>query len=126
MALLRFLGSTPGRGVRAAAGVAMIAVGLVLGGGWTALALAGVLPLAAGVFDFCLIAPLAKLPFGGKAFRHAATLPDATRAPVMAAIAALWRSPAKRPMWRRTHPRGWATASAVERRRLPHDQGRLT
>lgn len=69
MAVLRFLGSTPGRVVRGAAGLFLIALGLALGGGWIAIAIVGVVPLAAGVFDFCLLAPLFHLPFAGKALR---------------------------------------------------------
>jgi hypothetical protein len=62
MAFVKLLQSTAGRAVRAAAGLVLIAVGLILGGGWLALAVLGLLPLAAGVFDFCLLAPLAHLP----------------------------------------------------------------
>jgi len=36
--------------------------GLVLGGGWLVLAVVGLVPLAAGVFDFCLAAPLVHQP----------------------------------------------------------------
>ncbi len=70
MAMLRFIGSTPGRVVRAVAGVMMITTGLTLGSRWVALAVAGIVPLAAGVFDFCLLGPLVKMPFGGEAFRE--------------------------------------------------------
>ena len=69
MPLVRFLGSTTDRVPRAVAGIALIAVGLVLGDGWRALAIVELLPLAAGVFDFCLFAPLFKLPLGGDALR---------------------------------------------------------
>ncbi len=47
----------------------MIVIGIILGGGWYILAAAGLLPLAAGVFDFCLIAPLLRRPMAGKKFR---------------------------------------------------------
>lgn len=59
MAIVNLMQSTGGRAARAAAGAVLVAVGVVLGGGWLALAVVGLLPLAAGVFDFCLLAPLA-------------------------------------------------------------------
>ena len=71
MAILNFLGSQPGRIVRIGAGLALIAVGILVGGGWLALAVVGVLPLAAGVFDVCVLGPLFSLPFFGPKFRRA-------------------------------------------------------
>lgn len=53
--------STPaGRGGRIAAGVALILVGLLAvgGTGGVVIAVIGVVPILAGVFDVCLIAPL--------------------------------------------------------------------
>jgi hypothetical protein len=49
----------------------LIVLGLsVIGGvGGVIVAVIGLLPLAAGVFDFCLFAPLAGLPFNGAALR---------------------------------------------------------
>jgi hypothetical protein len=38
-------------------------------GGWL-LAVVGVVPLLAGIFDFCLLAPLAGLPLNGKDIRR--------------------------------------------------------
>lgn len=55
--------------MRGLLGVAMIVLGAVLGGGWYVLAAAGLLPLAAGVSDICLIAPLLRRPMAGKKFR---------------------------------------------------------
>lgn len=72
MPFLAFMPSTAGRATRVIAGATLIALGLILGSGWTALAVVGLVPLAAGVFDVCLFAPLGKMPFGGKAFREAA------------------------------------------------------
>ena len=71
--LFRFLGSSSGRITRIVAGVILIVVGLVTvqGTGGAILAIVGLLPLAAGVFDFCIFAPLAKLPFNGEALRKA-------------------------------------------------------
>ena len=72
-AVFRFLGSMTGRIVRAVAGIILIVIGLLLvkgTGGWI-LAIVGLLPLAAGVFDRCLFAPLFGLPFVGSALRKA-------------------------------------------------------
>lgn len=71
MAFLELLGSQAGRAVRVIAGVVLIATWVALGGGWIALAIVGVLPLAAGVFDFCVLGPLFRLPFVGHRFREA-------------------------------------------------------
>ena len=71
MPVLDFLGSQPGRVVRIVAGLALITSGVLLGGGWLALAAVGLLPLAAGMFDFCVLGPLFHLPFLGPRFRHA-------------------------------------------------------
>jgi len=71
MAILRFLGSQPGRIVRIVAGLALIATGGLLRGAWLVLAVVGLLPLAAGVFDFCVLGPLFRLPFIGSRFRQA-------------------------------------------------------
>lgn len=71
MAFLNFLGSQPGRIVRIAAGLVFIAIGILAGGGWLALTLVGLLPLAAGVFDLCVLGPLFHLPFLGPKFRQA-------------------------------------------------------
>ena len=72
-AVFRFLASSTGRVVRAVAGLALIVVGLaVVGGaiGWI-LAVVGLVPLLAGVFDRCVFAPLFGLPFAGPALRKA-------------------------------------------------------
>jgi len=69
LVILRFLGSTPGRVVRVIAGLALIGFGVAAGGRSRALAVVGLLPLAAGLFDFCVLGPLFRLPFGGSAFR---------------------------------------------------------
>lgn len=70
-----FLGSQTGRMLRAFNGSVLILIGLYLAlqngitGGW-ALAAFGLLPLAAGVFDFCILAPLFGYPFNGPALRR--------------------------------------------------------
>lgn len=72
MAFLTFMSSTTGRATRVIAGLALIAVGIVLGGAGLALAAVGLVPLAAGAADVCLFAPLTHRPFTGQAFREAA------------------------------------------------------
>lgn len=69
--VIKFLASTTGRLVRGAAGLALIAWGL-LGLGGTAgiiVAVIGLVPFAAGVFDFCVFAPLFGAPFSGPQIR---------------------------------------------------------
>ena len=74
IAFLKFMSSSTGRLARIVAGVAIIGVGLWLGGaGGVVVAVIGVVPLAAGAFDFCVFAPLAGKPFAGKGFRAQAS-----------------------------------------------------
>ncbi|NWJ46999.1 MAG: DUF2892 domain-containing protein [Chloroflexi bacterium] len=71
MAFASFMASTAGRAVRIIAGLALVALGIFLIGstvGWI-IAVVGLLPIAAGVFDFCLFAPLFGAPFMGKQVR---------------------------------------------------------
>ena len=60
MGFVGFMGSTAGRAARIVVGVVLIVVGLVVvgGTGGVDLAVVGLVPLAAGVFDFCLLGPL--------------------------------------------------------------------
>jgi hypothetical protein len=69
--LFSFLGSSTGRVVRAVAGIILVLLGLLVMGGTAGVivAVVGLLPLAAGLFDFCIFAPLAGLPFNGPALR---------------------------------------------------------
>ncbi|HEY5901137.1 MAG TPA: DUF2892 domain-containing protein [Anaerolineales bacterium] len=69
--IISFLASTPGRLVRVAAGLALIIWGIAGLGGITGtiVALIGAVPLAAGVFDFCVFAPLFGAPFSGPRIR---------------------------------------------------------
>jgi hypothetical protein len=72
-AFFRFIASPAGRSLRMVAGIVLIAVGLGLihgADGWI-LAVIGLLPLAAGVFDRCVFAPLFGLPFVGWRLRRA-------------------------------------------------------
>lgn len=70
MGFARFMSSTAGRFARIGAGAALVVVGAVLGGGWWALAIVGLVPIAAGVFNVCLLGPLFHAPFSGSALRH--------------------------------------------------------
>jgi uncharacterized membrane protein YecN with MAPEG domain len=59
--------------IRIVAGLALILIGLLaLEGlaGWI-VAIVGLVPLAAGVFDWCVFAPLFGLPFVGSRLRQA-------------------------------------------------------
>jgi hypothetical protein len=72
-AFFRFIANPAGRLVRIVAGIILIVVGLVWihgAGGWI-LAVIGLVPLAAGVFDWCVFAPLFGLPFIGERLRQA-------------------------------------------------------
>jgi len=66
MGFVRFMNTVAGRAVRIAAGLALIIGGLVAGGpaGW-AVAVVGFVPLAAGLVNVCLFAPLFHAPFRG-------------------------------------------------------------
>jgi len=66
MGFVRFMGTTAGRALRVAAGLALIIGGLLAGGaaGWV-IAVVGVVPLAAGLTNVCLFAPLFHAPFRG-------------------------------------------------------------
>ena len=68
---VRFMVSTAGRITRIAAGLVLIGVGLlwVQGIGGIVLAVVGVVPLAAGLFDFCVFAPLFGGPLSGQKVR---------------------------------------------------------
>jgi hypothetical protein len=67
MGFAQFMASGLGRGLRIVAGIILIAVGLaVVGGtGGIVLAVVGLVPLLAGVFDVCLLAPLFGAPLKG-------------------------------------------------------------
>lgn len=71
--LIKFLASTSGRLVRIVAGAALIAWGLMGLGGTTGVivAVVGAVPLLAGVFDFCVFAPLFGAPLSGPKIRLA-------------------------------------------------------
>ena len=68
---IAFMASTAGRILRAVAGIALLYVGLMAmsGVGGIVVALVGAVMLAAGLFDFCLFAPLFGNPLSGKQIR---------------------------------------------------------
>ncbi len=72
--LIKFLVSTAGRVTRIVAGIALIAVGLLWLGGAVGIVVAvvGLVPLLAGIFDVCVFAPLFGLYFNGPKTRAAA------------------------------------------------------
>jgi hypothetical protein len=66
-----FMASGTGRIVRIVAGIALILIGLLVvkETAGIVIAIIGVLPLAAGVFDFCVFAPLFGAPLSGSKIR---------------------------------------------------------
>jgi hypothetical protein len=72
LALFRSLASPGGRAVRIVAGLVLILAGFwwITGiAGWI-VALIGLVPLAAGLFDWCVVAPLFGMPFLGPHLRR--------------------------------------------------------
>jgi hypothetical protein len=71
MSLIKFLAGTTGRLVRIVAGIVLITVGLFLmqNTAGVIVAVIGIVPLLAGILDFCVFAPLFGAPFSGKAIR---------------------------------------------------------
>jgi hypothetical protein len=71
MALIDFLASSTGRWVRIAVGGVLFAVGLLAleGTGGIIVAVIGLVPLLAGMFDVCLVAPLFGAPLSGRKIR---------------------------------------------------------
>jgi len=69
MGFSKFMASSVGRTVRVTAGVALIVVGGLVGGGWWTLAVVGLVPFVAGASDVCLFNVLFGQPLRGKAVR---------------------------------------------------------
>ncbi len=65
MKLINWLGSSAGRVARMVAGVVLLVLGVVAGGGWIALSIVGIIPLVAGIADVCLLAALFGRPLQG-------------------------------------------------------------
>ena len=69
MAFAKFMAGWTGRIIRIVAGIVIIVVALTMIADPTLsiiVAIIGVLPILAGVFNFCLVAPLIGAPFSGR------------------------------------------------------------
>ena len=68
---VKFMASPAGRITRVIAGILLIALGLFVihGVGGIILAAVGLVPLVAGLFDFCVFAPLFGAPMSGPKIR---------------------------------------------------------
>lgn len=56
-----------GRGLRIVAGLVLFGVGLYVGGAWgVVIGVVGAVPLLAGIFNFCVIAPILGVPFDAR------------------------------------------------------------
>ena len=68
---VKFMASKTGRITRIIAGIALVAWGLFGLGGTTGIVVAviGLVPLLAGLFDVCVFAPLFRNPFKGSEIR---------------------------------------------------------
>lgn len=67
--LFGFMATTLGRVTRVVAGLILVVIGLALGGAWWILAVIGLVPLLAGAFDVCLLAPMFGAPLRGSELR---------------------------------------------------------
>ncbi len=67
----KFMASTAGRIIRIVAGIVLVALGLLVmhGTGGIIVAIVGLVPLVAGLFDFCVFAPLFGAPMSGPKIR---------------------------------------------------------
>jgi len=65
------MASTAGRIARVVAGIVLVALGLLVLKGTVGIVVAvvGLVPLAAGLFDFCVFAPLFGCPMSGPKIR---------------------------------------------------------
>ncbi len=68
---INFMASPAGRITRIVAGIVLVALGLLVihGTGGIILAVVGLVPLVAGLFDFCVFAPLFGSPMSGPKIR---------------------------------------------------------
>jgi hypothetical protein len=68
MGFIKFMAGPLGRGLRIAAGLALMLIGALYVGHTAGIVLAavGLAPLFAGLFNFCLFAPLFGGPFNGR------------------------------------------------------------
>jgi hypothetical protein len=67
----KFMASPAGRIIRIVAGIVLVALGLLVmhGVGGIIVAIVGLVPLVAGLFDFCVFAPLFGAPMSGPKIR---------------------------------------------------------
>ncbi|HLH64812.1 MAG TPA: DUF2892 domain-containing protein [Solirubrobacteraceae bacterium] len=72
MGFVAFMRSSSGRLVRIVAGAALILIGLLVvgGAGGIVIAVVGLVPLLAGIFNFCLFGPLLGTDFWGRTSRR--------------------------------------------------------
>lgn len=70
MAFAALMSSPAGRIARIVAGLVLIALGIALGGGWLVLVVVGLLPLAAGASNLCVLGPLMGAPLNGRECRR--------------------------------------------------------
>lgn len=84
-AFARFMNTVTGRWTRVVGGIAMIMAGLALVGGLPGifLAAAGLVPLLAGTFDVCVLAPVIHTPFSGNKVRAILDARDRSAAAAM-------------------------------------------
>ena len=71
MKFSKFMASPAGRLLRIVAGLVLVYVGFFVMknlGGYI-IGVVGIVPLLAGIFDFCVFAPLFSMPLSGKAIR---------------------------------------------------------
>ncbi len=70
---IKFMASTAGRVTRVVAGIALVLWGLIglSGGTGIVVVVIGLVPLLAGLFDFCVFAPLFGAPLSGPKIRAA-------------------------------------------------------
>lgn len=71
MKFSKFMASPLGRLLRGIAGIVLLYVGFGIMDNTPGyiIGVIGIVPLLAGVFDFCILAPLFGMPFTGKAIR---------------------------------------------------------
>ena len=67
MAFAEWMAGGAGRGLRVLAGLILIGIGIYIRGNWgVVIAVVGVVPVLAGIFNLCLIAPILGAPFRGR------------------------------------------------------------
>ncbi|HTX90034.1 MAG TPA: DUF2892 domain-containing protein [Anaerolineales bacterium] len=67
---VKFMASPAGRVTRVVAGIVLVALGIFMHGvGGIIVAVVGLVPLLAGLFDFCVFAPLFGAPMSGPKIR---------------------------------------------------------